>query len=123
MPYKHRDIERVYWDIGMVAEMVHQATSALRFWEMEFEWLNPKKNKKGNRQYTKDDIVIVMQINWLVNIAGMTSKGIKKAKKLGYYDDLLNFYVDKIRNSQPEEKIWGIQMAKEIYEAELKIKQ
>lgn len=84
MPYKHRDIEKVYWTIGEAAVMVHQATSALRFWEMEFKWLKPKKGKKGNRQYTKKDLDVLCDINYMLNAIGMTCKGVRQAHDNGY---------------------------------------
>jgi len=31
-------------------------TSLIRYWEKEFDMITPKKNKKGNRYFTKEDI-------------------------------------------------------------------
>ena len=46
MPYKEKEIEKVYFTIGEVAEEFNVATSLIRFWETEFDILSPKKNKK-----------------------------------------------------------------------------
>lgn len=98
MPYKEREIEKVYWTIGEAAVMVHQATSALRFWEMEFKWLKPKKNKKGNRQYTRDDLQVVCDINYLVNIIGMTLKGVQQAYELEYLKTFMVLHSKIVRH-------------------------
>jgi DNA-binding transcriptional MerR regulator len=94
MPYKDIEIEKVYFTIGEVAEMILQATSAVRFWEMEFPWLSPKKGKKGNRKYTRKDILIVENINYLLNTIGMTCKGVRQAHEYGYVENLINLYKD-----------------------------
>ena len=44
-----KEPERLYYSIGEIAEMFKVNTSLIRFWENEFEILQPKKNKKGNR--------------------------------------------------------------------------
>ena len=59
MPYKEREISKKYYSIGEVAEKLDLNTSLIRFWESEFEILNPKKNKKGLRKYTQKDIETV----------------------------------------------------------------
>jgi len=77
MPYKEKEIEKKYYTIGEVAEMFNVATSLIRFWETEFDAINPKKNKKGNRQFTKDDIEDVKLIYHLVKQRGFTLQGAK----------------------------------------------
>ena len=78
MPYKEREIEKVYFTIGEVAEEFNVATSLIRFWETEFDVLNPKKNKKGNRQFTKSDIQKLRLIYHLVKERGFTLQGAKE---------------------------------------------
>ena len=56
MPYKEKVIEKKYFSIGEVAEMLNVATSLIRFWESEFDIIKPKKNREGNRQFTREDI-------------------------------------------------------------------
>lgn len=77
MPYKEKEIEKVYFTIGEVAEEFNVATSLIRFWESEFSILNPKKNKKGNRQFTKSDIQKLQLIYHLVKERGFTLQGAK----------------------------------------------
>ncbi len=81
MPYKERDIEKVYYTIGEVAEEFNVATSLIRFWESEFDILKPKKNKKGNRQFTRDDIKKLRLIYHLVKERGFTLQGAKAMLK------------------------------------------
>ena len=50
---------KLYYSIGEVAEMFGVNTSLIRFWEKEFDVINPHKNKKGNRQFTKADRISV----------------------------------------------------------------
>ncbi len=52
MPYKEKTIEKLYYSIGEVAEMLDVPVSTVRFWENEFDILKPMKNKKGNRMFT-----------------------------------------------------------------------
>ena len=47
MAYKEKEIEKLYYSIGEVAEMFNVAPSLIRFWESEFEVIQPKKNRKG----------------------------------------------------------------------------
>ncbi|MEQ9425531.1 MAG: MerR family transcriptional regulator [Cyclobacteriaceae bacterium] len=75
MPYKEKEIEKRYFSIGEVAEELGVATSLIRFWEGEFDIIKPKKNRKGNRQFTKVDIENVKLIYHLVKERGYTLQG------------------------------------------------
>lgn len=81
MPYKEKAIEKVYFTIGEVADMLNVATSLIRFWESEFDTIKPKKNKKGNRQFTKDDIENIKLVYHLVKEKGYTLQGAKDMLK------------------------------------------
>ena len=100
MPYREKETEKVYFSIAEVASMIHQATSAIRFWEKEFNWLRPKKNKSGHRHYNRNDVDTVMKINWMLNGIGMTIEGVKKAHEMCYDNDLVEFVSSKQRNYQ-----------------------
>lgn len=75
MPYKEKEIEKKYYTIGEVADELGVATSLIRFWEGEFDNIKPKKNRKGNRQFTKDDLQSVKLIYHLVKEKGYTLQG------------------------------------------------
>ncbi len=73
--------EKLYYSIGEVAEMFQVNTSLIRFWEKEFEIIKPKKNKKGNRLFTQQDIENFHLIFHLVKERGFTLEGAKKKLK------------------------------------------
>src|SRR6187401_3562593 len=77
MPYKEREIEKLYYTIGEVAQMFNVNTSHIRFWSKEFEVIRPATNKKGNRLYTQSDIENFRKIYHLVKEKGFTLKGAK----------------------------------------------
>jgi len=78
MPYKEKKIEKLYYSIGEVAEMLDVPVSTVRFWENEFDVLKPMKNKKGNRLFTPEDIKNLKIIYHLLKEQGMTLSGAKK---------------------------------------------
>ena len=81
MPYKEVDTVKLYYTIGEVAEMFQVNTSLIRFWEKEFDVLKQKKNKKGNRLFTIEDIDNLKIIYNLVKEQGLTLEGAKKYLK------------------------------------------
>ncbi|MEE3037507.1 MAG: MerR family transcriptional regulator [Bacteroidota bacterium] len=78
MPYKPKTIQKLYYSIGEVAKEFDVKVSLIRFWEKEFDILKPKKNKKGNRMFTQDDIKNIRIIHHLVKERGFTLEGAKK---------------------------------------------
>jgi len=93
MPYKEKKVEKLYYSIGEVANMFKVNTSLIRFWEKEFDIIKPKKNKKGNRFFTKQDIDNLHLIYHLVKEKGMTLNGAKKKLKENKEDTTNNFEV------------------------------
>lgn len=83
MPFKNYDSLKLYYSIGEAADILGVNTSLIRFWEKEFDILKPKKNKKGNRQFTKDDIENLKIIYHLVKERGFTLQGAKEKIKKG----------------------------------------
>jgi DNA-binding transcriptional MerR regulator len=82
MPYKEVKLEKMFYTIGEVAEMVGENTSLIRFWANRFEdIIRPHKNKKGNRMFTPGDIENVRLIHHLVKEKGMTLDGAHKRIK------------------------------------------
>lgn len=69
--------EKRYYGIGEVAQAFGVNTSLIRFWEKEFEVLKPKKNAKGNRKFTPEDIKNLKLIYHLVKERGFTLEGAK----------------------------------------------
>jgi DNA-binding transcriptional MerR regulator len=78
MPYKEKKVEKLFYSIGEVAEILDVPVSTVRFWENEFDVLKPMKNKKGNRLFTPADLRNLRIIHRLVREEGMTLTGVKK---------------------------------------------
>lgn len=75
------ELTKLYYTIGEVAVMFGVNTSLIRFWDKEFEIIQPKKNKKGNRLFTPKDIKNFNKIYDLVKNQGFTLEGARKALK------------------------------------------
>ncbi|MAY83961.1 MAG: MerR family transcriptional regulator [Flavobacteriales bacterium] len=69
---------KLYYSIGEVSKMFDVNPSLIRFWEKEFSIIKPKKNKKGNRLFTKKDVDNLTLIYHLVKEKGYTLDGAKK---------------------------------------------
>ena len=85
-----KELTKLYYSIGEVAEMLDVSNSLIRYWESEFPKLKPKKNRKGDRRYTPKDIHLLIDIYTLVKERGFTLEGARKelaaAKKRGNTD-------------------------------------
>lgn len=77
------DLKKQYYSITEVADMFHVNASLLRFWEKEFptQLGSLKKNKKGDRFYTKKEIEKVKTIFYLVKEKRMTLEGAREYLK------------------------------------------
>ena len=73
--------DKRYYKIGEVAKAFGVNTSLIRFWENEFDVLKPKKNKKGNRLFTPEDLKNLKMIYFLVKEKGFTLEGAKRKLK------------------------------------------
>lgn len=71
--------DKLYYSIGEVAKAFDVNASLIRFWEKEFELIQPKKNKKGNRLFTPKDIETLKSIYYLVKVKGYTLDGAKQS--------------------------------------------
>lgn len=85
--------EKRYYGIGEVAKAFEVNTSLIRFWEKEFDELQPKKNAKGNRKFTPDDIKNLQLIYHLVKERGFTLEGAKTHLKEERKKTLSNFEI------------------------------
>ncbi|WP_339839590.1 MerR family transcriptional regulator [uncultured Flavobacterium sp.] len=68
---------KLYYSIGEVAKAFDVNTSLIRFWDKEFDVLKPKKNAKGNRKFTPEDVKNLQLIYHLVKERGFTLDGAK----------------------------------------------
>lgn len=84
--------EKLYYSIGEIAKAFDVNTSLIRFWDKEFDILKPKKNAKGNRKFTQEDLKNLSLIYHLVKERGFTLEGAKlhlkeqKQKALSNYE-------------------------------------
>ena len=85
--------EKRYYGIGEVAKAFGVNTSLIRFWEKEFDVLKPKKNAKGNRKFTPEDIKNLKFIYHLVKERGFTLEGAKTHLKEEKKQALSNFEI------------------------------
>lgn len=85
--------EKLYYGIGEVATAFNVNTSLIRFWEKEFDVLQPKKNAKGNRKFTPSDIKNLELIYHLVKERGFTLEGAKTHLKEHKHKTLDNFEI------------------------------
>lgn len=81
MPYKEKEIEKLYYSIGEVAKMFKVADSTIRYWENEFDVLKPRRKKKGDRLFTKKDLENLKVIHYLLKDQLFTIEGAKKKLK------------------------------------------
>ena len=90
----HIDLpEKLYYSIGEVAKAFGVNASLIRFWEKEFDEIKPKKNAKGNRKFTPEDIKHLELIYHLVKERGFTLEGAKVHLKEERKKTLSNFEI------------------------------
>jgi DNA-binding transcriptional MerR regulator len=73
-----KELTKLYYSIGEVAELFDVSTSLIRYWESEFPTLRPGKNNRGERKFTVKDIEHISLIYSLVKERGFTLEGAKK---------------------------------------------
>jgi DNA-binding transcriptional MerR regulator len=93
MPYKEKEVEKLYYSISEVSEMFGVNNSLIRFWEKEFDIIKPKKNKKGNRMFTPTDLENFRVIFHLVKERGFTLQGAQQKLKENKKDTFDNVEV------------------------------
>ena len=82
-----------YYSSGELAKAFNVNASLIRFWDKEFGALNPKKNAKGNRRFTPEDVTNLKLIYNLVKERGYTLEGAKTYLKNQNQKSLTNFDV------------------------------
>ncbi len=83
--------DKRYYSIGEVAKAFEVNASLIRFWDSEFDILKPKKNAKGNRMFTPEDVKNLQLIFHLVKERGFTLEGAKTHLKEGQKKTLDKF--------------------------------
>ena len=73
------EMEKLYYSIGEVSDIVGQEPHVLRYWEQEFDVLSPRKNRAGRRIYTQEDVSTVERIRYLLKDEKYTIAGAQQA--------------------------------------------
>ena len=95
--------DKRYYSMGEIANAFGVNQSLIRFWDKEFDILKPKKNAKGNRQFTPDDVKNLQLIFHLLKERGFTIEGAKTHLKDGKKKTLDKFeIVRKLENIKNE---------------------
>ena len=92
-----------YYSTGEVAKAFNVNASLIRFWDKEFDALKPKKNAKGNRRFTPEDLQNLKLIYNLVKERGYTLEGAKTYLKEQNNKSLNNFdIISKLKRVKDE---------------------
>jgi DNA-binding transcriptional MerR regulator len=83
--------DKRYYSMGEIAAAFDVNQSLIRFWDKEFDILKPKKNAKGNRMFTPEDVKNLQLIYHLVKERGFTLEGAKVHLKEGQKKTLDKF--------------------------------
>ena len=74
--------DKLFYKIGEVSKIVGVEPYVLRYWETEFNFLKPRKNKSGQRVYIKKDVELLLAIKKLLYQERYTIEGVRK--RLGF---------------------------------------
>ena len=74
-------VDKLYYTMGEVTEMFDVEPSLIRYWCSQFSCLRPKRNAKGNRLFSKQDIERLKRIHHLLKEKKMTIEGAQKAMR------------------------------------------
>jgi DNA-binding transcriptional MerR regulator len=82
---------KIYYAIGEVCDLTGLKPHVLRYWETQFEVLNPVKNRAGNRVYRANDIELVLLVKHLLYEQKYTIEGanqrLNEMKKSGELEE------------------------------------
>lgn len=70
--------DKLFYKIGEVSKISGVESYVLRYWETEFSFLKPRKNKSGQRVYVKKDLELILQIKKLLYQERYTIEGVRK---------------------------------------------
>jgi DNA-binding transcriptional MerR regulator len=78
-PQRDRTIaHKEYYSISEVCELVGLKPHVLRYWETQFQVLNPSKNRSGNRVYQRKEIKLILLVKHLLYEEKYTVEGAKQ---------------------------------------------
>lgn len=98
-PYQLAVPDKLFYKIGEVSKITGVESYVLRYWQTEFPFLNPRKNKSGQRVYVKKDLEVILVVKKMLYQERYTIEGVRKR----FEDGLLNSADTKpIQEAKPE---------------------
>jgi DNA-binding transcriptional MerR regulator len=76
-PQKKFSTDKLFYKIGEVSNIAEVEPHVLRYWESEFSFLKPRKNKTGQRVYSRKDVEQVLKIRDLLYKEKYTISGVR----------------------------------------------
>lgn len=76
-----QDIEKQYWTMGEVADILGVAESCVRYWDKEFEIVH-KRSQANHRRFTLNEITKFKVVQFLLHTEKYTVEGSKSKLKL-----------------------------------------
>ena len=67
-----------FFSIGEVCELTDLKPHVLRYWESQFRFLNPAKNRSGNRVYQRREIELILLVKHLLYTEKYTIEGARQ---------------------------------------------
>ena len=116
MPYKEKQIEKLYFTIGEVAAELGVNTSLIRYWEKEIGGVRPRRTSKGDRLFERKDIDQLKRIHHLVKEKGFTLNGAREQLRSKEAPTLFNepLPVEEVRSKLQKIRSALIEMRKAI---------
>lgn len=113
--------DKMYYTISEIAEMFNVNQSLIRYWETEFpRFIKPKRNKRGVRFYTPNDIENIRKILYLVKEKKYTLKGAKTAMKDP--DEIIPEEVQEVKPEPSQDEIILLDNHRKVYNKLLEIR-
>jgi len=113
---KSLGIKKLYYSISEVSKITDLEQYVLRYWESEFEELNPSKNRAGNRIYTNRDIKLILYIKKLLRDERYTIEGAKQVLKSYTPEEDTGEQLELINGPKPKTKIADEQLRSDVVE-------
>ena len=67
-----------FFSIGEVCELTDLKPHVLRYWESQFKFLNPAKNRSGNRVYQRREVELIQLVKHLLYTEKYTIEGARQ---------------------------------------------
>jgi len=99
--------DKLFYKIGEVSRIADIEPYVLRYWETEFPFLKPRKNKSGQRVYVKKDLELILEIKRLLYQERYTIEGVRKrfGENAAYIKQAAPSEADKALDTLPQDKI------------------